>query len=259
MKTIRYGSFETNSSSTHAIVVPKTINKEDWDMGDSLDHNYEFSREECRLVDHWDEKLAYVYMVLLNFKNWEDGGRHIKIDDNTLENFKSRINKLYDEVKKVVMYKPYESDPKPNDIFSYIDSKGESKLGDIVFDTGWGKPYPYVDHCEDFDTNGFLEKVLNDEQFLKKFIFNNGSYITVGGDEYRGYNIKTVGFQYDYEEHYYVNDNGERPPKEWFKKDGRIKKKYWDRYYDEYNIDAGGFWDRLKEYEKDNDVFLKGN
>ena len=45
----------------------------------------------------------------------------------------------------------------------------------------------------------------------------------------------------------------------WFDKDGRIKNEYWDKYYEEYNIDAGGFWDKLKEYEKDNDVYLKGN
>ena len=92
-----------------------------------------------------------------------------------------------------------------------------------------------------------------------KFLFNNGSYITVGGDEYRGYNIKTIGFEYDYSGHYYVNNKGEKPPKEWFDKDGRIKGKYLDKYYEEYNIDAGGFWDKLREYEKENDVFLKGN
>ena len=38
-----------------------------------------------------------------------------------------------------------------------------------------------------------------------------------------------------------------------------IKDEYWDKYYEEYNIDAGGFWDKLKEYEKNNDVYLKGN
>ena len=42
MKTIRYGSFETNSSSTHAIVVPKQANNEEYDLYDSLDHDYAF-------------------------------------------------------------------------------------------------------------------------------------------------------------------------------------------------------------------------
>ena len=261
MKTIRYGSFETNSSSTHAIVIPKKVEEEDWDMGDSLDHKYDFGREECRLVDHWDEKLAYTYMILKDFEGWTDNNRKTKVTKDTIKKFKDRINKIYKEVEQIVQYKPYDGDPKPNDIFKYIDNDGEGKLGDIefVYIHSWEKPYPYVDHCEDFDTNGFLDRILNDDEYLKKFIFNNGSYITVGGDEYRGYNIKTIGFQYDYDSHYYVNSKGEKPPKEWFDKNGRIKDEYWDKYYEEYNIDAGGFWDKLKEYEKNNDVYLKGN
>lgn len=261
MKTVRYGSFETNSSSTHAIVIPKKVEEEDWDMGDSLDHKYDFGREEYRLVDHWDEKLAYTYMILKDFEGWTDNNRKTKVTKDTIKKFKDRINKIYKEVEQIVQYKPYDGDPKPNDIFKYIDNDGEGKLGDIefVYIHSWEKPYPYVDHCEDFDTNGFLDRILNDDEYLKKFIFNNGSYITVGGDEYRGYNIKTIGFQYDYDSHYYVNSKGEKPPKEWFDKNGRIKDEYWDKYYEEYNIDAGGFWDKLKEYEKNNDVYLKGN
>lgn len=261
MKTIRYGSFETNSSSTHAIVIPKRVKEEDWDMGDSLDHKYDFGREECRLVDHWDEKLAYTYMILKDFEGWTDNNRKTKVTKDTIKKFKDRINKIYKEVEQIVQYKPYDGDPKPNDIFKYIDNDGEGKLGDIefVYIHSWENPYPYVDHCEDFDTNGFLDRILNDDEYLKKFIFNNGSYITVGGDEYRGYNIKTIGFQYDYDSHYYVNSKGKKPPKEWFDKNGRIKDEYWDKYYEEYNIDAGGFWDKLKEYEKNNDVYLKGN
>ena len=261
MKTVRYGSFETNSSSTHAIVIQKKVKEEDWDMGDSLDHKYDFGREECRLVDHWDEKLAYTYMILKDFEGWTDNNRKTKVTKDTIKKFKDRINKIYKEVEQIVQYKPYDGDPKPNDIFKYIDNDGEGKLGDIefVYIHSWEKPYPYVDHCEDFDTNGFLDRILNDDEYLKKFIFNNVSYITVGGDEYRGYNIKTIGFQYDYDSHYYVNSKGEKPPKEWFDKNGRIKDEYWDKYYEEYNIDAGGFWDKLKEYEKNNDVYLKGN
>lgn len=261
MKTVRYGSFETNSSSTHAIVIPKKVEEEDWDMGDSLDHKYDFGREECRLVDHWDEKLAYTYMILKDFEGWTDNNRKTKVTKDTIKKFKDRINKIYKEVEQIVQYKPYDGDPKPNDIFKYIDNDGEGKLGSIefVYIHSWERPYPYVDHCEDFDTNGFLGRILNDDEYLKKFIFNNGSYITVGGDEYRGYNIKTIGFQYDYDSHYYVNSKGEKPPKEWFDKNGRIKDEYWDKYYEEYNIDAGGFWDKLKEYEKNNDVYLKGN
>ena len=134
-------------------------------------------------------------------------------------------NKIYKEVEQIVKYKPYDRDPKPDDIFKYIDNHS------------WERPYPYVDHCEDFDTNGFLDRILNDDEYLKKFLFNNGSYITVGGDEYRGYNIKTIGFEYDYDNNY-INTGTEECPN-----------------YE----DVSEFWDKLKEYEKDNDVYLKGN
>ena len=38
-------------------------------------------------------------------------------------------------------------------------------------------------------------------------------------------------------------------------KQGELLGKYLDGNYE----DVGGFWDKLKEYEKDNDVYLKGN
>ena len=117
----------------------------------------------------------------------------------------------------------------------------------------------YVDHSYELKESDFFNKILNDKEFLKRFIFNNKSYITIGGDEYRGYNIKTIGFEYDYDEYYYVNKDGKRPPKEWFDENGAIKEEFWEQYSKEYNILAGGFWDKLKEYEKNNDVFLKGN
>ena len=56
-------------------------------------------------------------------------------------------------------------------------------------------------------------------------MFNRDSYITVGGDEYRGYNIKTIGFEYDYDKDYEHTE----------------------------------FWNKIEEYEKDKDVFFKGN
>lgn len=33
----------------------------------------------------------------------------------------------------------------------------------------------------------------------------------------------------------------------------------WIRLHREYYIKRGGFWDKLSEYEKNNDVFFKGN
>ena len=94
----------------------------------------------------------------------------------------------------------------------------------------------YVVHANNIDQR-FIEKIKTDDEFLKRFLFNRKSYITIGGDEYRGYNIKTIGYEYDYEEDY-INKGTEENP--------------------EYE-DVGEFWNKLKEYEKENDVFLKGN
>ena len=59
MKKIRYNTFETNSSSTHAIVVSKEMERNDYDSF-SWDRNYSFGREESRLVYEIDEKIAYL-------------------------------------------------------------------------------------------------------------------------------------------------------------------------------------------------------
>ena len=259
MKLIRKGTFETNSSSTHALVVPHKVDNENWSLNDSLDHEYGFGRQESRLVEDWDEKLAYVYIVIKDFLEWNHNQEFDTAID--LKEFKRRVNDSYKKALDLVEYKPYNGDPKSDDVFRYVDSDGKEPLGDrhIMSLSGW-TPTPYVDHIEDFASNGFLERILTDDEFLMKLLFNRDSYITIGGDEYRGYNIKTIGFEYDYKEgSHRMNEKGELPPKEWLDKRGCIKDEYWDRYWNEYTLETGEFWDKLREYEKDNDVFLKGN
>ena len=261
MKIVRKGCFETNSSSTHAIVVPKKCKKESINLYLSLDHNYGFGREESRLCNHWDEKLAYTYMVLKQFEvdsslHQDDWCKHV-VTQEDIKSFITRVNKLW---KRNLKKRNFDG-ATPNDVIKYIDEdKNDGNLTGndsfLIITERYGN---YVDHAYMFDDTNFIDKVLSDDAFLERLLFSSDAYITIGGDEYRGYNIKTIGFEYDYEDHDYVNEKGEKPPKKWFTKNGRIKKKYFDRYYEEYNIDAGGFWDKLKEYEKDNDVFLKGN
>ena len=82
--------------------------------------------------------------------------------------------------------------------------------------------YYQVSNLGRVKSKDILDRLINDKEFVKRFIFNIDSYITVGGDEYRGYNIKTIGFEYDYE-------------------------------------NEEDFINKLKEYEKNNDVYLKGN
>ena len=190
-----------------------------------------------------------------NDNGWKPNNTTTKED---IDMFKKRITAMW-EVLESKLQREY--NPTPQDVFNYIDRDGTdgNLTGDDSFMVLKERWRNYVDHANDLDHTDIIERLKTDDEFVKRFIFSKESYITVGGDEYRGYNIKTIGFEYDYSGHYYVNNKGEKPPKEWFDKDGRIKGKYLDKYYEEYNIDAGGFWDKLKEYEKDNDVYLKGN
>ena len=207
MRKIRYGIFETNSSSTHAIVVPKEVKEDGYNAYDSLDHDYGFGREECRLCDSWDEKLAYAYMLLK--------------DNNVaeLDTFKNQVIEVWE---KLFGNKDYT--PTPKDVFNYIDRDSSDgnltgKDGFLILKERYGN---YIDHACDLENRDILDRLINDKEFVKRFIFNKNSYITIGGDEYRGYNIKTIGFEYDYE-------------------------------------NEEDFINKPKEYEKDNDVYLKGN
>ena len=207
MRKIRYGIFETNSSSTHAIVIPKEVKEDGYDTYDSLDHDYGFGREECRLCDNWDEKLAYAYMLL---------------KDNDVEELDTFKNQVIEVWEKLFGNKDYT--PNPKDVFNYIDRDGSN--GDLTGKDGFlilkERDGNYVDHAEGLNGTDFIERLKTDDEFVKRFIFNRDSYITIGGDEYRGYNIKTIGFEYDYE-------------------------------------NEEDFINKLKEYKKNNDVYLKGN
>ena len=245
MKKIRYGIFETNSSSTHAIVIPKEVKEDGYNAYDSLDHDYGFGREECRLCDSWDEKLAYAYMLLK--------------DNNVaeLDTFKNQVIEVW---KELFGNKDYT--PTPKDVFDYIDRDGSNgnltgEDGFLVLKERWGN---YIDHACDLENKNILNRLIKDKEFVKRFIFNKNSYITIGGDEYRGYNIKTIGFEYDYDSKgHYINENLEEPPTDWFDKKGCVKDKYWNRYIKEYPYPNSDFWKKLIEYKKDNDVYLKGN
>ena len=245
MRKIRYGIFETNSSSTHAIVIPKEVKEDGYNAYDSLDHDYGFGREECRLCDNWDEKLAYAYMLL---------------KDNNVEELDTFKNQVIEVWEKLFGNKDYT--PTPKDVFNYIDRDGSDgnltgKDGFLILKERYGN---YIDHACDLENKNILNRLIKDKEFVKRFIFNKNSYITIGGDEYRGYNIKTIGFKYDYDSKgHYINENLEEPPTDWFDKKGCVKDKYWDRYMKEYPYPNSDFWKKLIEYKKDNDVYLKGN
>ena len=208
MKLIRKGTFETNSSSTHAIVIPKNVEEDKYSLYDSLDHEYCFGRGAYRLVDAWDEKLAYSYMAL------KDNGT----TKEELKSFKDNVIEIWKTIDK------NKTTPTPIDVFNYLDRDGKdgNLTGNDSFLVLMDRGYNYIDHSSELNGTGFIERLKTDIDFLKRFLFNKDSYITIGGDEYCGYNIKTIGFEYDYE-------------------------------------DYNEFENKLDKYMEDNDVYLKGN
>ena len=248
MKQIRKGLFETNSSSTHAIVVSlkrDTVFKlrdlyTSWDT-----YDFCFSRESYRLLEGWDNKLAYVYIVIQKIQRLNNVV-YPKID---IIEFKSKVLKVWREVLDEIKTRKNATDSgyfvdecDPEKLFKVLDFiEARRNIPDLkpTFDFDTYKfdnilqEEPYVDHSCYFyiqkdDDRRFagpcselLEK-LQDEEYLKYFLFSDDSYITIGGDEYRGYNLKTLGFEYDYED-----------------------KSLWK--------------ERVEEYKKTHDVYFKGN
>jgi len=248
MIQIRSGLFETNSSSSHAIVVSLEKDYEiTWsDLYSSWnEYDFEFGRELYRLLGSWDYKLAYIYIILLEIA-FNPKVVFPRVD---LEKFKTRVNKIYNETISKLPQREWSSNNEiPDHIFQILEFLNNRNLGKIPdttipkfsFDTSlfenslkhtWSA---YIDHSEHFMTfegedrrysppcAKLLEKLQSDDEYLKSFLFSDDSYITIGGDEYSGYNLKTLGFEYDYR-----------------------KREDWE--------------ERVKEYEKTHDVYFKGN
>ena len=185
---------------------------------------------------------------------------YMLLKDNNVEELDTFKNQVIEVWEKLFGNKDYT--PTPKDVFNYIDRDGSDgnltgKDGFLILKERYGN---YIDHACDLENKNILNRLIKDKEFVKRFIFNKNSYITIGGDEYRGYNIKTIGFEYDYDSKgHYINENLEEPPTDWFDKKGCVKDKYWNRYMKEYPYPNSDFWKKLIEYKKDKDVYLKGN
>lgn len=205
MRITRNNVFETNSSSTHAIVISKECTK--YDLTSSWAHEYDFNRSN-RLVKRYDEKLAYAYLTLKSRCDVSDD-----VTNDKIKEFKETVNKIFKELEKGI--ETFDEKVEPDRVFKIVDDEDN---------------FCYIDHAYQIPEE-FIERLVTDEDFLERFIFDKDSYVSLGGDEYRGYYIKGIGFEYDFE--------GD-----------------WDK---EMESDCGEFWRKLKAYEESHDVYLKGN
>lgn len=235
MKQTRNGIFETNSSSTHCLVVHKNPTKKDYDKEHYLGMGYfQFGREESDLVESWTRKLAYAWLIVRDLSGWKENkiGKTIK----DFENIVFEISKPF--------YMPLDND---YNIHNGLTENNLKKFFENLEEL-YSKDYSiWVDHTEDYLDNGVYEKLVTDPDFVKRLVYDEQSYITVGGDEYRGYSLKTIGFQRDYKEGY--NDDYKYEEDE----------NGWPIYVDPCDRYIGKFWDKVKQYKKKFEVYFKGN
>ena len=143
MMKIRKGMFETNSSSTHTIIVTdrKTEpgNLVDFAIG-------EFGWEFCRL-DTIDEKASYLYTMACEML-----GRDVYQD-------------LYEILVKYGV-----------ECSCSVPAKFTKSSWGEYLDNG------YVDHASDGDAKEFVERMLNHEHALIKYLFSDESFVVTGND-----------------------------------------------------------------------------
>ena len=87
MIQVRKSLFETNSSSTHAVVVTKEMQCET-DYKEFFSYGgYCFGRCESHIVDTLCNKLAYVYIAVADLIHWKDNEVMTRHPDYTKEDF----------------------------------------------------------------------------------------------------------------------------------------------------------------------------
>ena len=145
MVKIRSGVFETNSSSTHTIVVTERKTEPgaivDFQIG-------EFGWEIERYASV-DEKASYLYTL-----SCEQLGR------DTYQDFYEILCKYG---VKCTCSQPAKFVKSSYSDYTYLDNG-------------------YVDHCYEDDAKRFVEHMMNHEHALIKFLFSDESFVVTGND-----------------------------------------------------------------------------
>ena len=245
MRKIRKGIFETNSSSAHSLVICKSDIKSvedlsdriiwidrvfgsdledflyghieyDWDEDGNLyyekfgegrkDYRFDFSRGNPRTYNDFIHKIAF---MIAYYKYSEDNEIDIILD---------KAKKILDELFETEEFKNgYRHDEIIALTKKFIDTEfRDEKIRDEIISSEF-------DH-----SNTIMVTLLKDDDLFRRFIFNSNSYISISGDEYKGYYFKVVGCEYDYTDMY-----GQSEGKIEF--EDRINKVYKD---DEYIVES---------------------
>ena len=145
MKKTRYGMFETNSSSTHTIIVTDQ-KTEPGNLVDFAIGEFGWSFEVLRTIN---EKASYLYTMACDCLGEDVYPR------------------LYD---MLIKYGIQCSCSEPAKFVKSSWSDGE------YLDNG------YVDHCTDGDAMDFVNRMLSHEHALIKYLFSDESFVVTGND-----------------------------------------------------------------------------
>ena len=229
-RTIRYNTFETNSSSQHSICVTKRdvhVDPEEFDydsekyphsdeclwlwngkleVGD-VDDGYE--RWPFQMLTTFKDKLKYAICEFLGYKYVDDDDY-----DDILEEFNNICREVvpgFESLKfhthDVDIYLDENGDPIPRrklkyegwneendrEIYSYLDADGNKKTAKFDEENYYDAPaIGMIDH----QSAGLLTNFLKDKGIsLKEFLTNKKYTIIVDGDEYDTYRrMKNSGF-----------------------------------------------------------------
>lgn len=167
-KQIRQGTFETNSSSCHAIVIAKD---DHFDIPETVSFDFGEYGWECDTYRSRKDRANYLY-TCLGYMEQEDIEKYIKFIVKTLKAH---------GVKNIFMEGFKYSPCLWNDRFVFIIRPGDG----------------YVDHGD--ETRKFVEAVCSDEDRLLRYLFSDKSFIMTGNDN--DGTTPHINVDYDHEEY----------------------------------------------------------
>lgn len=168
MRIIRKNTFETNSSSTHAIAIPKEPSYK------KLSHvDFKWGEFGWEYVIYYDtpNKANYLYTMIRYFN-----GEYIP------EYNKSNL--YLETIKK------------------YLDEENITYSFELSTDDTWGDGY--IDHGG--DTPDVIEGILKTKESFLAYLFDERAYVSTGNDNDRGYYIPGIGSSDDYYNWTYGDD-----------------------------------------------------
>lgn len=157
---VRRNVFETNSSSIHSISIIKNNNIKEYP--ETVIFGTGYFGWESDLYDDTEHKAAYLWQCM---KYAYDDRDSLLNDIEKIENILQKYNIIAEFPYKFIEVKHYGKSEYTYSV--YTDKNGNADDG-------------YVDHG--MEAKEWVHTIINDEQMLLNYLFDNKSYVTTGND-----------------------------------------------------------------------------